>query len=87
MAEAEERMLNQEAALEEQRRLAEEAAEAEQRRLQRMELILQIADLERDQDRSTNRLRRMSRQTLSRCNFDGLENLFIATTELNSRLN
>ena len=29
----------------------------------------------------------MSRQTLSRFNFEGLENLFIATTDLNSRLN
>ena len=43
MAEAEERMLYEA----KQRRLAEEAAEAEQRRLQRMELILEIAHLER----------------------------------------
>ena len=64
MAKAEERMLNHEDALEEQRRAAERAAEAEERRLQRMELTLQIADLERDWDRSTNRLRRMSHQTL-----------------------
>ena len=48
MAEAKARMLNEEAALEEQRRLAAEAADVEQRRLQRMELILQIADLERE---------------------------------------
>ena len=62
MAEAEQRIQN-EAAQEEQRRLAEEAALAEQRRLQRMELILEISDLEREQDKSTNKLRRSSRQT------------------------
>ena len=44
MAEAEQIMLNEA----EQRRLAEEAALAEQRRLQRMELILGIADLDRE---------------------------------------
>ena len=64
MAEAEERMLNHEEALEEQRRLSEQAAEAKEIRVQRKELILQIADLEREQDRSTNRLQRMSNQTL-----------------------
>ena len=86
MAEAEERMFNEEAALEEQRRLAEEAAEVEQRRIQRMELILEIADLERERDKSTNRLWRMSNQTLSRWSFGCLEDQFITTTELNSRL-
>ena len=86
MAEAEERMFNHGEALEEQRR-AEQAAEAEGRRVQQMELILQIADLERDQDRSTNRLRRMSHQTLSTFNIEGLETVYIATTELNSQLN
>ena len=40
-------MLCQNEALEEQRRLAE-AAEAEKIRVQQMELILQIADLERE---------------------------------------
>ena len=87
MAEVEQGMINQENALEEQRRNAEEAAEAEQRRLQHMELITQIADLEREWDKYTNRLRRLNRQTLSRFNFEGLENTFIITTDLNSRLN
>ena len=87
MAEVEQGMINQENALEEQRRNAEEAAEAEQRRLQPMELITQIADLEREWDKNTNRLRRMNCQTLSRFNFEGLENTFIVTTDLNSRLN
>ena len=87
MAEVEQGMINQENALEEQRRNAEEAAEAEQRRLQHMELIVQIADLERERDKYTNRLRRMNCQTLSRFNFEGLENTFIVTTDLNSRLN
>ena len=49
MAEIEQGMIDQENALEEQRRNAEEATEAEQRRLQRMELIVQIANLERRQ--------------------------------------
>ena len=52
-----------------------------------MELITQIADLEREQDKYTNRLRRLNHQTLSRFNFEGLENTFIVTTDLNSRLN
>ena len=87
MAEVEHGRINQENSLEEQRRNAEEAAEAEQRRLQRMELITQIADLEREQDKYTNRLRRLNCQTLSRFNFESLESTFITTTDLNSRLN
>ena len=67
MAEAQELLCQQEA-LEEQEQLAAEA-EAEQRRVQRMELIQQIADLEREQDRCTNRLRRSCNQTLSKFNF------------------
>ena len=109
MAEAEQRMLNEEAAQEEQRRTVEEAALAEQRRqnaegaqeeqrrvfedtqrecrrIQQMEIIQEIADLERERDRSTNKLRRISRQALSRFNFGVLENLFVGTTDLNSRL-
>ena len=87
MAEVEQGMINHENALEEQRRNAEEAAEAEQRRLQCMELIVQIADLEREQDKYTNRLRRLNCQTLSRFNFEGLEHIIITATHLNSRLN
>ena len=109
MAEAEQRMLNEEAAQEEQRRLFKEAAQAEQRRqnaegaqeeqrrvfedaqrerrrIQRMELIQEITDLERERDKCTNKLRRISRQALSRFNFGVLENLFIGTADLNSRL-
>ena len=52
MTEVGQERINQENALEEQRRNAEEmdaaAAEAEARRLQWMELITQIADLERE---------------------------------------
>ena len=89
MAEVEQGRINQENALEEQRRKTEEmaTAEAEQRRLQQMELITQIADLERERDKFTNRLRRLNHQTLTRFNFEGLENTFITTTDLNSRLN
>ena len=76
MAEVGQERINQENALEEQRRNAEEtaAAEAEERRLQQMELITQIADLERERDKFTNRLRRLNRQTLTRFNLEGLEN-------------
>ena len=85
MAEAEERMFNPEEALEEQRR-AELAAEVEGRRVQRMELILQIADLERERDRCTIRLRRMCNQSLSKFNFGRMEDLYIALMDLDSRL-
>ena len=90
MTELGQERINQDNVLEEQRRNAEEttaAAEAEAIRLQRMDLITQIADLERDRDRFINRLRRLNRQTLTRFNFEGLEDTFITTTNLNSRLN
>ena len=62
MTEVGQERMNQENVLEEQRRNAEEtaaaAAEAEAIRLQRMDLITQIADLEKERDRFTNRLRR-----------------------------
>ena len=54
-------MLNQE----EQRRILEENAQREQTRIQRMEIIQEITDLERERDRTTNRLRRSCNQTLS----------------------
>ena len=91
MTEVHQERINQDNVLEEQRRNAEEtaaaAAEAEAIRLQHMDLITQIADLERERDRFTNRLRRLNRQTLTRFNFEGLEDTFITTTNLNSRLN
>ena len=72
MTEVGQERINQENALEEQRRNAEEtdaaAAEAEVIRLQWMELITQIADLERERDKFTNRLRRLNHQTLTRFN-------------------
>ena len=55
--------INKDNVLEEQRRNAEEtaaaSAEAEAIRLQRMDLITQIADLEKERDRITDRLRRL----------------------------
>ena len=84
MAEAQE-LLCQQKALEEQERRAAEA-EAEQRRVQRIELIQQIADLEREQDKCTNRLRINCNQTLSKFNFGRMEDLYIALMDLNSRL-
>ena len=40
-----------------------------------MEVIIQIANLERERDRLTNRLRRMCNQSLSRFNFGRMEEL------------
>ena len=75
MGEVGQERVNQDNVLEEQRRNAEEtaaaAAEAEAIRMQHMDLITQIADLERERDRFTNRLRRLNRQTLTRFNFKG----------------
>ena len=51
-----------------------------------MEIIQEIADLERERDKNTNNLRRASHQTLSRFNFGVLEDLFAGTVQLNSRL-
>ena len=79
-------MLNEEAAQKEQRRLFKEDAQREQRRIQRVEIIQEIADLERERDRTTNKPRRASRQTLTRFNFGVLEDLFVRTAHLNSRL-
>ena len=91
MTEVHQERINQDNVLEEQRINAEETAattaEAEAIRMQCMDLITQIADLERERDRFTNRLRRLIRQTLTRLNFEGLEDTFISTTNLNSRLN
>ena len=62
-------LLNEEAAQEEQRRLLEEDAQRERRRIQQVEIIQEIADLERERDKITNKLRRGSHQTLTRSNF------------------
>ena len=78
-----ERMLNQE----EKGRILDRDAQREQRRLHRMEVIQQTADLERERDRTTNRLRRSCNQTLTKLNFGRMEDLYIALMDLNSRLN
>ena len=79
------RMLNEEAVQEEQRRLLEEDAQREQRRIQRVEIIQEIPDLERERDKSTSQLKKASCQTLTRFNFGGLEDLFVRTAHLNLR--
>ena len=80
------RMLNEEAVQKEQRRLLEEDAQREQRRIQQVKIIQKIADLERKRDKITNKLRRASRQTLTRFNFRVLEDLFVRTAHSNLRL-
>ena len=82
MAEADEEMLCQQEVLQEQERLQE----AEERRVCRMEMICQIADLERDRDWTTNRLRRFCNQPISRFNFTRMENSYIGLLELDSAL-
>ena len=72
------RMLNQE----EQRRILEENAQRKQTRIQRMEIIQEITDLEREREKTTNRLRRSCNQTLSKFNFRRMEDLFIASWNL-----
>ena len=74
-------------AMDQQRILNEEAeAQREQARIYRVEVIQEIADLERERDKTTNKLRRASRQTLTRFNSGVLEDLFLRTAHLNSRL-
>ena len=80
MAEAEE-MLRQQV-LEEQ----EQLEQAEQRIVRHMELILQIADLEQDRDRSTNCLRRFCNQSITRFNFTRMEDSYIGLLELDTTL-
>ena len=84
-AQAEQRRQNDEGAQEEQRRFIEDA-QRERRKIQRKEIIQEIADLERERDKSTNKLRRISCQALTRFNFGVLEDLFVGTAHLNSRL-
>ena len=63
-----------------------EAAQVEQRRNLRVDIIWEIADLEGKSDKTTNKLRRASRQTLTRFNFGVLDDLFLRTTHFNSSL-
>ena len=77
------RMLNQE----EQGRILDENAQREQIRVQRMEVIQEIADLERERDRTTNRLRRICNQTLTKFNFGRMEDIYIALIDLDAILN
>ena len=73
--------------MDQQRMLNEEAdAQRERTRIQQVEIIQEIADLERERDKNTNKLRRASRQTLTRFNFGALEDLFVTTAQLNLRL-
>ena len=80
------RMLNEEAIQEEQRRILEENAQRARVRIQRVEIIQEIADIERERDKTTNKLKRASPQTLTRFNFWVLEDLFVKTAHLNSRI-
>ena len=50
-----------------------------------MEIIRELADLERERDKITNRLRRKARQTISRINFSELEEGYSHLKEVHSR--
>ena len=56
------------------------------RRIQLIEIIQEIADLEWERDKGTNKLKRISCQTLTRFNFGVLEELYAGTVLLNLRL-
>ena len=51
-----------------------------------MEIIQEIADIERERDKTTNKLKRASCQTLTRFNFGVLEDHFVRIAHLNSRI-
>ena len=44
---------------------------------ERLDIILQLADLERNMDKEVNKLRRKYSQTISRFNFNELEEIYI----------
>ena len=50
-----------------------------------MEVIRELADLERERDKQVNKTRRMSRQTITRNTFSGLEEEYIHLKDLHSR--
>ena len=77
------RMHNQE----EQGRIVGENAQREKIRVQRMEVIQEIADLERKRDRTTNRLRRICNQALTKFSFGRMEDIYLALMDLDPRLN
>ena len=49
-------------------------------------MVKEITDLEQERDKETNKLKRMTRQTLSRFNFGVLEGLYARVRYLNLRL-
>ena len=53
---------------------------------QRLQLVQEPADLEKEQDKEVNKLRRKHKQTLSRYNFIDLESLYIYVRDLHTRL-
>ena len=80
---------NLEARLQEEERLQQEA-EICQRMDQRMELIHQIADLERTRDQGVNRLRRLINRDITIINFSMIEehytNLLNVNNDLTARI-
>ena len=93
-AQEEQRRLNDEGAQIEQRRLDDEGAQIErrlireaqmERRIQRIKIIQEMADIEREREKGTNKLKRIGRQTITRFNFGVLEELYAGTVLLNSR--
>ena len=58
----------------------------EQRREERMEILQQMTDLERERAKKTNNLKRKTRQTVSRFNFLDIEETYAHVRNLISRL-
>ena len=58
----------------------------DQRENERIQMVKEIADLEWERYKETNKLKRMTRQTLSRFNFGVLDGLYARVRHLNLRL-
>ena len=52
---------------------------------QRMEVICELADLERERDKEANKLRRKARQTILRINFSQLEEGYVQVKDIHDR--
>ena len=72
--------------LEEERRLLDPTFQ-EERRNNRIKVVREISDLEKDRDLTVNRLRELINQSVSQYNFSVVEEVFIALFDLNSALN
>ena len=81
---AEEEALHEEMLNEEQR--LQEEANLQERMNQRIELVRQIADLERTRDQGVNRLKRLVNRVISVVNFSTIEEHYLNLLNVNADL-